>query len=77
MKVVYPLVLVLFLALISYLAALAGLYFLFGVIIPYISVLLFVLGFLWRIYDWMKSPVPFRIPTTSGQAKSLEWIKKD
>ena len=25
----------------------------------------------------MKSPVPFRIPTTSGQAKSLEWIKKD
>ena len=77
MKVVYPLVLVLFLALISYLAALAGLYFLFGVIIPYISVILFVLGFLWRIYDWMKSPVPFRIPTTSGQAKSLEWIKKD
>ena len=77
MKVVYPLVLVLFLALISYLAALAGLYFLFGVIIPYISVILFVLGFLWRIYDWMKSPVPFRIPTTSGQAKSLEWVKKD
>ncbi len=77
MKVVYPLILVLFLALISYLAALAGLDFLFGVIIPYISVILFVLGFLWRIYDWMKSPVPFRIPTTSGQAKSLEWVKKD
>ena len=77
MKVVYPLILVLFLALISYLAALAGLDFLFGVIIPYISVILFVLGVLWKIYDWMKSPVPFRIPTTSGQAKSLEWVKKD
>ena len=42
-----------------------------------ISALLFILGFTWRIFDWMKSPVPFRIPTTSGQAKSLEWIKKD
>ncbi len=77
MKVLYPLILVIFLSLISYLGALAGLDFLLGVIIPYISSLLFILGFIWRILDWMKSPVPFRIPTTSGQAKSLDWIKKD
>ena len=77
MKIVYPLILVISLTLMSYLAALAGLDFLLGVIIPYISALLFIFGFSWKIFDWMKSPVPFRIPTTSGQAKSLEWIKKD
>ena len=77
MKVLYPLILVIFLTLMSYLGALAGLDFLLGVIIPYISALLFILGFIWKILDWMKSPVPFRIPTTSGQAKSLEWVKKD
>ena len=77
MKVLYPLILVIFLSLMSYLGALAGLDFLLGVIIPYISALLFILGFIWKILDWMKSPVPFRIPTTSGQAKSLEWVKKD
>ena len=77
MKVLYPLILVIFLTLMSYLGALAGLDFLLGVIIPYISALLFILGFIWKILDWMKSPVPFRIPTTSGQAKSLDWVKKD
>ena len=77
MKVIYPLIAVLLLAAVGYLGAAAGLDFLFGVIIPYLSVLLFFVGFTWRIFDWMKSPVPFRIPTTCGQAKSLKWIKRD
>ena len=77
MKVIYPLIAVLLLAALGYLGAAAGLDFLFGVIIPYLSVLLFFVGFTWRIFDWMKSPVPFRIPTTCGQAKSLKWIKRD
>lgn len=77
MKVIYPLIAVLLLASVGYLGAAAGLDFLFGVIIPYLSVLLFFVGFTWRIFDWMKSPVPFRIPTTCGQAKSLKWIKRD
>ena len=77
MKVLYPLIAVLLLAAVGYLGAAAGLDFLFGVIIPYLSVLLFFVGFTWRIFDWMKSPVPFRIPTTCGQAKSLKWIKRD
>jgi len=77
MKVVYPLILVMSLSLMSYLGALAGLDYLLGIIIPYISTLLFISGFTWKIFDWMKSSVPFRIPTTSGQAKSLDWIKKD
>jgi hypothetical protein len=77
MKLIYPLIAVLLLALGAYLGAAAGLEYLFGVIIPYVSVLLFLLGFSWKIYGWVKSPVPFRIPTTCGQAKSLEWIKRD
>ena len=77
MKGIYPLVAVLLLALVAYLGVAIGLEYLFGVIIPYVSVILFLGGFIWKIYDWVKSPVPFRIPTTCGQAKSLEWIKRD
>ncbi len=77
MKVVYPFLAVLLLALVAYLGSISGLEYLFGVIIPYISVLIFLLGFIWKIYDWVKSPVPFRIPTTCGQAKSLDWIKRE
>ena len=48
---------------------------LFGVIIPYVAWVLFIVGVAWKIMDWTKSPVPFRIPTTCGQQKSLPWIK--
>ncbi|MGD9233230.1 MAG: sulfate reduction electron transfer complex DsrMKJOP subunit DsrM [Desulfobacterales bacterium] len=47
----------------------------FGVIIPYLAIIIFVLGFINRIIDWARSPVPFRIPTTCGQQKTLPWIK--
>jgi nitrate reductase gamma subunit len=47
----------------------------FGVIIPYLALIIFVLGFVNRVIDWARSPVPFRIPTTCGQQKSLPWIK--
>lgn len=49
--------------------------FFFGVIIPYIAVLIFVIGIIYRVWKWARSPVPFRIPTTCGQQKSLPWIK--
>ncbi len=52
-----------------------NLYFLFGVIIPYTAVLFFIAGIVCRVIIWAKSPVPFRIPTTTGQQKSLPWIK--
>lgn len=32
-------------------------------------------GFCWRVARWASSPVPFRIPTTCGQQKSLDWIR--
>lgn len=48
----------------------------FGVVLPYLALLLFLGGMLYRIIDWARSPVPFRIPTTGGQQKSLPWIKQ-
>ena len=52
-----------------------GLYSVFSIFIPYMAVLLFVVGFIYRILKWASSPVPFHIPTVSGQQKSLPWIK--
>ncbi len=49
----------------------------FGVVVPYTAVAVFVFGFIYRILQWGKSPVPFCIPTTCGQQKSLPWIKQD
>ncbi len=54
-----------------------GLYSIFGIFIPYLAVLLFVVGFVYRVLKWASSPVPFHIPTVSGQQKSLPWIKAD
>ncbi|HNX27999.1 MAG TPA: sulfate reduction electron transfer complex DsrMKJOP subunit DsrM [Syntrophomonadaceae bacterium] len=50
---------------------------LFGIIIPYIALAVFLTGFAGRIIKWGKSPVPFSIPTTCGQQQSLPWIKQD
>ncbi len=48
---------------------------LFGVVLPYAAIATFLTGFVYRIVKWAKAPVPFRIPTTCGQQKSLPWIK--
>jgi len=54
-----------------------GLYSFFTIFIPYAAVLLFVVGFTYRVLKWASSPVPFHIPTVCGQQKSLPWIKPD
>lgn len=53
-----------------------GLRWLFGAAIPYAAAALFVGGFISKVIGWARSPVPFRIPTTCGQQKSLPWIKQ-
>jgi nitrate reductase gamma subunit len=53
----------------------ANLEFLFGVIIPYAALATFIIGFIYRVVKWGRSPVPFHIPTTCGQQKTLPWIK--
>ncbi len=50
-------------------------YFIFGVILPYTAISIFLAGIVFRVVKWAKSPVPFRIPTVAGQQKSLPWIK--
>ena len=65
------------LAAIALIGASAGLGVLFGVIIPYVAILLFLVGFVAKILTWAKAPEPFRIPTVSGQAESLDFIKHD
>jgi nitrate reductase gamma subunit len=76
MKALVSLIAVLLLALIAYAgASVPAMRFLFGVVIPYAAFIIFVVGMVVRILKWASSPVPFRIPTTTGQQKSLPWIK--
>jgi len=55
----------------------AHLNYLFGVIIPYAAFAIFIVGIIYRVLLWASRPVPFRIPTTAGQEKSLPWIKEN
>lgn len=54
-----------------------GLDYVFGVFIPYAALAIFIVGIILRVFKWARSPVPFRIPTTAGQEKSLPWIKQN
>jgi nitrate reductase gamma subunit len=77
-KYMYSLLAVVVLFLIAYVGVEGlGLEVLFGIIIPYLAVATFIVGVIYRVMDWAGSAVPFRIPTTCGQAKSLNWIKQN
>ncbi len=66
------------LVLISFVGVSAGhLQYVFGVIIPYAALIIFLTGFIVKVLRWGSSPVPFCIPTTCGQQKSLPWIKQN
>jgi nitrate reductase gamma subunit len=76
MKAVYSLLAVVVLVLIALVGASSdGLRFLFAVVLPYVAIVSFLLGMIYRVVKWARSPVPFRITTTCGQQKSLSWIK--
>ncbi len=78
MKYAFPLAAVIALVFIALiLVQIPGMQYLFGVVIPYLAMALFLGGFCYRVIYWAKSPVPFRIPTTCGQGYSLPWIKHD
>lgn len=53
-----------------------GLGWIFGVAVPYAAVAVCVGGLAYRVLRWAAVPVPFRIPTTCGQEKSLPWIRR-
>jgi len=77
-KVLFSLLAVIALILIATMgASITSLNYTFGIIIPYVAFAMFVGGFIYRVVKWGRSPVPFRIPTTIGQQKSLPWIKQN
>lgn len=46
----------------------------FAVVVPYLALGIFLAGIGYRVVKWAQAPVPFRIPTTCGQQRSLSWI---
>jgi nitrate reductase gamma subunit len=78
MRALFSLIAVLLLVLVAYAGVTAlNAQYVFGIVIPYLAVLLFIGGMIYRVLKWGSSPVPFRIPTTCGQQKSLPWIKQN
>ncbi len=76
MKAVFPLVIVLAIALAAFFGGqVEPVRTLLGVWIPYAAIAIFLVGFAWRVIRWSRSPVPFRIPVTCGQQKSLAFLK--
>ncbi len=53
-----------------------GLHVLFGAVVPYVAIVVFLVGVVWKVIGWARSPVPFQITTTCGQQKSLPWIPR-
>ena len=78
MRILNPFIAVLALIAVALVAAqVPGGQVLVGIILPYLAFALFLGGVVYRVLQWAKSPVPFRIPTTCGQANSLPWIKQN
>ncbi len=77
MNIFFALVAVLALLVIAFFGVeMAGLHALFGILIPYAALAIFIVGVISRVWNWSRTPVPFRIPTTGGQQKSLPWLKR-
>ena len=45
-------------------------------VLPYLAWLTLIAGLCYRVWLWARAPVPFRIPTTSGQQRSLPWLRR-
>ncbi len=54
----------------------AAWYSVFGILVPYAALGVFLAGFIRRVLKWACTPVPFRIPTTAGQQLSFPWIRR-
>lgn len=75
MGVLISLIVVIILFIIGFLGAEIPL--VFGTILPYLALFVFIIGIVIRIIRWAKSPVPFNITTTTGQQKSLDFIRQN
>lgn len=78
MKYAFSFLAVIALILIAWLGSqIPGMQYFFGVAVPYLALMVFLGGFVYRVVQWAKSPVPFSIQTTCGQAKSLDFFKQN
>lgn len=77
MNILVALTVVLILFFVGMSGAGAGLQILFGLVIPYAAFAVFLAGLVYRVMGWANVPVPFRIPTSCGQQKTLSWIRHD
>ncbi|MEW5767074.1 MAG: sulfate reduction electron transfer complex DsrMKJOP subunit DsrM [bacterium] len=78
MKALWPFLVVIMLVVLVFIGVKGlNLDILFGIIIPYVAAFIFMAGVISRVVQWGRSPVPFRIPTTCGQQKSLPWIRQN
>ncbi|MBU1566334.1 MAG: sulfate reduction electron transfer complex DsrMKJOP subunit DsrM [Proteobacteria bacterium] len=78
MKYAFSFLAVIALILIAWLGSqIPGMPYLFGVALPYLALMIFLGGSVYRVVQWAKSPVPFPIQTTCGQGKSLDFIKQN
>ncbi len=76
MKYAFSFLAVIALILIAWLGSqIPGMPYLFGVALPYLAMMIFLGGCVYKVVQWAKSPVPFAIQTTCGQGKSLDFIK--
>ncbi|CAO0822176.1 Hdr-like menaquinol oxidoreductase cytochrome b-like subunit [Desulfarculales bacterium] len=75
MNFIFSIVAATALVLIAFAGVALDLCYLMGVVFPYAALAIFLLGVAYRVLKWSSSPVPFRIPTTCGQAKGLDWVK--
>jgi nitrate reductase gamma subunit len=76
MKALYALAAVIGLVILGLAAAsLASLRIVVGVVVPYLALVLFLAGLTYRVLRWAWTPVPFRIPTSCGEQRTLAWIK--
>ncbi len=76
LKALYSLLAVGAIAVLGYVGAeVSGLRATFGIVLPYTAFAIFLAGFIYKVLQWAWTPVPFHIPTTCGQQRSLPWIK--
>ena len=71
-RYILSLIAVIVLFLVAWAGTAIGLQVIFGIIIPYLALLTFFVGFVYKIIGWSRSAVPFSIPTTGGQLRGPE-----
>jgi len=49
----------------------------FGFVLPYIALAIFIVGVIYRIVEWARSPIPLNIVITAGQKKSFSFLKRN